>query len=357
MITVTSHGKDDLRVEDIPEPEPTPNEALVEVAYGGICGSDLHYWLDGAAGESIVRERLILGHEFVGTVVQQAADGSGPAAGTRVAVHPATSIDDPGVRWPRDRPNLAPKTTYLGSAAHFPHTNGGFADRVAIPAVMLRALPESVTLRQAAVVEPASVAFHALARLGDAVRPGATALVIGLGPIGALVVASLKKFGITDITGVDLRENPRRIAEQAGASRTLDAMDEDGIAGVQADIVFECSGSAPGLASAIRGAARGGRIALVGMLPTGLQPALLSLVIARELDLYGCFRFNDEIDDVIAALADGSLDASAVITHEYDAKDAPEAFRVAADASLSGKVLLRFAGAKAGEAKADAKAK
>ncbi|EMY36102.1 2-desacetyl-2-hydroxyethyl bacteriochlorophyllide A dehydrogenase, partial [Arthrobacter crystallopoietes BAB-32] len=87
---------------------------------------------------------------------------------------------------------------------------------------------------------------------------------------------------------------------------------------------------------------RGGRVVMVGLLPSGEQPALISLAITRELELVGSFRFNDEIDDVIAALADGTLQADPVITHEYTAEDALEAFGMARDSASSGKVLLRF---------------
>jgi L-iditol 2-dehydrogenase/L-idonate 5-dehydrogenase len=117
---VVAHAAGDLRIEDVPVSAPAPDEAVVEVAFGGICGSDLHYWMHGAAGESVLRQPMILGHEIVGTVLIAAADGSGPGSGTAVAVHPATP--GPGAaRYPEDRPNLSPGCTYLGSAARFPH--------------------------------------------------------------------------------------------------------------------------------------------------------------------------------------------------------------------------------------------
>ncbi|MEO5321542.1 alcohol dehydrogenase catalytic domain-containing protein, partial [Arthrobacter sp. CC3] len=107
---VVAHAAGDLRIEDVPLGTPAPEEAVIEVRYGGICGSDLHYWLHGAAGESILKAPLVLGHEIVGTVLQGAADGTGPVAGTPVAVHPATP--GPGAaRYPADRPNLSPGCT------------------------------------------------------------------------------------------------------------------------------------------------------------------------------------------------------------------------------------------------------
>ena len=339
-LAVVAHGADDLRVDELPLPTAGADEAVIRIAYGGICGSDLHYWTHGAVGESILRDPMVLGHEVVGTVETAAADGSGPAVGTAVAVHPATPKPVDGVRYPESRPNLAPGTTYLGSAAHRPHTEGAFAQRVALPTRMLRELPAGLSLRDAALAEPASVAWHAVSRAGDVA--GKTVLVVGAGPIGALVVAVLERAGAARIVAVDLHENPLRIARELGATETLLATDADAIAALQADVAIESSGNYRGLASAVRGVTRGGRVVMVGLLPSGEQPALLSLVITRELELVGSFRFADEIDHVLAALADGSLSVAPVVTHEYEASDALEAFSVALDASVSGKVLLRF---------------
>lgn len=339
-LAVVAHAAGDLRVDTIAVPQPSAGEALVEIAYGGICGSDLHYWQHGAAGESILKAPMVLGHEIVGTVVQQAADGSGPAVGTLVAVHPATPGAGDGSAFPADRPNLSPGCTYLGSAARFPHTEGAFAKYAALPTHMLRALPAGLTLRDAALTEPASVAWHAVARAGD--LTGKRVLVIGAGPIGSLIVAVAKRAGASEIIATDMHDLPLENAVRLGATGTLTATDADAIASVAADVVFESSGSPRGLASAVRGAVRGGRVVMVGLLPSGEQPALISLAITRELELVGSFRFNDEIDEVLAALADGSLVIDPVVTHEFAAADALEAFELARDASRSGKVLLRF---------------
>ncbi|UKA61358.1 L-idonate 5-dehydrogenase [Arthrobacter sp. FW306-04-A] len=336
---VVAHAAGDLRIEDITFTAPAPDQAVVEIAYGGICGSDLHYWLHGAAGESILKAPLVLGHEIVGTVVQQAADGSGPEAGTAVAVHPASPA--PGAaKYPEDRPNLSPGCTYLGSAARFPHTDGAFSRYATLPSRMLRALPASLNLRTAALAEPASVAWHAVARAGDVA--GKTALVIGSGPIGALAVAVLKRAGASRIVAVDMHDKPLEIARAVGADEVLKGDDSEAIAAVEADVVIESSGSHHGLASAIKGAVRGGKVVMVGLLPSGPQPVFISLAITRELELLGSFRFNDEIDDVIAALADGSLYVDPVVTHEFTLERGLEAFEVARNSAESGKVLLNF---------------
>lgn len=336
---VVAHGMDDLRIEEVPLTPPRPDQAVIDIAYGGICGSDLHYWLHGAAGESILKDPMILGHEVVGTVIRAAADGTGPGAGTPVAVHPATPA--PGAaKYPLDRPNLSPGCTYLGSAARHPHTDGAFLRYANLPTRMLRPLPEGLPLRRAALVEPASVAWHAVSRAGDV--SGKTALVVGCGPIGALAVAVLKRAGAAHITAVDMHAKPLQIAAAVGADVLLQAPDAATIAAVEADVVIESSGNHFGLASAINGAVRGGRVVMVGLLPSGEQPIAISLAITRELELLGSFRFNDEIDEVIEALADGSLQVDPVITHEYALNDGLEAFETARNSALSGKVLLNF---------------
>lgn len=338
-LAVVAHGAGDLRLEEVALATAAPHEAIVEIRYGGICGSDLHYWQHGSSGESILRDPMVLGHEVVGVVVRAAADGSGPAAGTPVAVHPATP--GPGsARYPLDRPNLSPGCTYLGSAARHPHTDGAFLRYATLSSHMLRPLPPELPLRRAALVEPASVAWHAVARAGD-VR-GKSALVIGAGPIGALAIAVLKRAGAGTITAVDMQDLPLEIATAVGASNVLQGTDTAAIAEVGADIVIEASGHHSGLNSAISGAMRGGRVVMVGMLPSGPQPLTISLAIARELELFGSFRFNEEITEVIEALADGSLAVDPIITHEFPLADALAAFEMARNSARSGKVLLNF---------------
>lgn len=338
-LAVVAHSAGDLRVERTVIPDAQDDEALIQVAYGGICGSDLHYWKHGAAGESILRAPMRLGHEVSGTVVRAAADGSGPPAGAAVTVHPATPRAG-AARYPLNRPNLSPGCTYMGSAAQYPHTDGAFVSHVALPTRMLRALPDNLDLRTGALSEPASVAWHAVSRAGNVA--GQVVLVVGAGPIGALVVAVLRRAGAAHIVAVDIEDFALDIAGRAGAHRTINATDSASVSAVEADVTIECSGSPKGLAAAIAATARGGRVVMVGLLPSGDQPVPISLAITREIDLLGSFRFNDEIDDVIAAMADGSLDVSAVITSEFKAADALSAFELANNSSQSSKVLLRF---------------
>jgi L-iditol 2-dehydrogenase/L-idonate 5-dehydrogenase len=166
--------------------------------------------------------------------------------------------------------------------------------------------------------------------------------VVGCGPIGLLTIAVLKARGASQVTAVDLHDRPLEVAKEVGADRVLKQPDDADVAAIDADVVIESSGHHSGLDIAIRGATRGGAIAMVGLLPSGPQPVQISLAIARELDLLGSFRFNVEIDEVIRALADGSLAVSPVVSHVESWRSAEGAFAIAADPTVSSKVLLDF---------------
>jgi L-iditol 2-dehydrogenase/L-idonate 5-dehydrogenase len=205
---------------------------------------------------------------------------------------------------------------------------------------MLRPIPDELDPRTAALIEPLSVAWHAVKQAGDVV--GKRVLVVGAGPIGALVVAVLAHHGAGEIIVTDLFEAPLERAKELGAHSTVPASGASELESLDADVVIESSGSVPGLRTAIKAATRGGRVVMLGLLPPGDQPVPVSTAIARELELVGSFRFNSEIDDVVAALSAGEIDPSAVVTHVFDVDQALEAFGVAKDSATSGKVLLRF---------------
>ena len=330
----------ELRVEDRPVPQPGPGEALVEVAYGGICGSDLHYWLDGAVGPSVLKAPMVLGHEVAGRVMEEALGGGGPPAGTPVTVHPARIMPAPG-RFPAGRPNLAPGVAYLGSAARVPHTDGAFSRFVSLPVGMLRVVPGHVPLQVAALAEPASVAWHAVSRLGH--LGGQRLVVVGCGPIGALAIAVARRAGAAGIVAVDVSQSALDLAQRCGATELVDGRDATAVAAVDADLTVEASGTAPGLGSALAATTRGGRVVLVGLPPPGDQPVRIAHAVSRELELVGSFRFHEEMDQVLAAMGDGSLEVSPVVSSTYPARSALQAFDAARRPDTGGKVLLRFA--------------
>ncbi|GGY00596.1 L-idonate 5-dehydrogenase [Streptomyces anandii] len=339
MLGCVIHGQGDLRVEELPVPEPAPGQALVAVRYGGVCGSDLHYWRHGGVGDFRLREPMLLGHEVVGTVVSYGAGARGPAPGAAVAVHPATPC---GVcpECSGGRRNVCRDTRYLGSAARFPHVQGGFAGQVAVPAEQLRALPDGLGPRRAALAEPLSVALHAVRRAGDVT--GRHVLVTGAGPIGCLVVAAARAAGAARVTVTDLLPRALEYASAVGAGTVVRA-DDPGDAGWpdEVDVAVEASGVAAGLGTCLRLVRRGGTVVQLGMLPPGQVPFAGNLVVSREIELRGAFRFDTEFDGALRLLAaEPAFDA--LISAVVPVRDAESAFTLAADRTRSCKVLLNF---------------
>jgi L-idonate 5-dehydrogenase len=338
MLGCVIHGQDDLRVDELPVPEPGPGQALVAVRYGGVCGSDLHYWRHGGVGDFRLKEPMLLGHEIVGTVVGYGSpDASGPAVGTAVAVHPATPCDI-CPECVEGRRNVCRDTRYLGSAARFPHVQGGFAAQVVVPAEQLRPLPEGLALRRAALAEPLSVALHAVRRAGD-VR-GRHVLVTGAGPVGCLVVAAAKAAGADRVTVTDLLPAALEYARAAGADSLVRADDpEDAGWPSEVDVAVEASGVAAGLDTCLRLVRRGGVVVQLGMLPPGPSPFAGNLVVSREIELRGAFRFDTEFDDALRLLAaEPAFDG--LVSAVVPVREAESAFALAADRSRSCKVLL-----------------
>jgi len=332
----------DLRLERLELPEARPADAVVRIRYGGVCGSDLHYWQHGRVGESVIREPLVLGHEVVGTVEAAAADGSGPAIGTAVFVHPAVVCGN--CSYCRSgRQNLCVELRYFGSAARFPHTPGAFASRIVVPTDRLIDV-DGLAGTTAALIEPASVAWHAVQRLAAVATPllGRVA-VIGSGPIGLLVTVAVRaRSAEVQVFNTDIAERPLEVARAVGATHTALARDaERELPEFAPAIVFETSGSRPGFDLALRSVAPGGTVVAVGQLPPDIASSV-QLIVGRELVVTGSSRFDHDATAVIAALHDGSLDIRPVVSHVFAAADFEEAFAVAADSALSSKVLLDF---------------
>jgi L-idonate 5-dehydrogenase len=337
MPAVVVHGAGDLRVEELAHHHaPGPGEVAVRVRFGGICGSDLHYLRHGAVGDFRLREPLILGHEVSGTVAAVGPGVTRVEPGQPVTVHPATPCG--GCAECRSgRANVCRRARYLGSAAHFPHVQGGFRDVLVVGAHQIVPLPPGLPLAKAALAEPLAVALHAVRRAGD-VR-GRRVLVTGAGPIGCLVIAALRAAGAGEIIARDLVPEALAVATSAGADRTeLVGASEDG---GEVDAAIESSGAAAGLSETLRRTARGGRVVALGLLPPGEVPVPVNLVVTRELELVGTFRFDREIDDAVAQLA-GGLPVGDIVTTTLPLARAGEAFALAGDRTRASKVLLEL---------------
>ncbi|RRO17988.1 L-idonate 5-dehydrogenase [Saccharopolyspora rhizosphaerae] len=336
MKAVVVHGPRDVRVDEVPDPEPGDGEVLLALEWGGICGSDISYWRHGGTGTAVLRHPVVLGHEVAGRVARLGPGVSGVEVGQPVTVHPAELVGEPA--HPEGRSNLHPHVRYFGSAAFDPHTDGGFSQYRAVRVDQLRALPDGVSTRQGALAEPLGVALHAVNRAGS--LRGRTVLVNGAGPIGALVVAAAKHRGASAVVAADLAPASLRIAKRMGADevRALSAQPLPG----EVDVSFEASGSPAAIGPVLRATARGGTVVQVGNLPGEAVSAALGDLVTREITWCGSYRFVDEITDALDVLR-GGLDVSPLITHTYPLAQADRALETAADRSTgSSKVLLRL---------------
>lgn len=338
MRAVVVHGARDLRVEERPDPVAGPGEVVVAMEWGGVCGSDVAYWKNGASGTAVLRDPLVLGHEVAGRVVATGPGVTGWAEGTPVTVHPASATAD-SVLPDRlaGRTNLHSQVRYFGSAAFHPHTDGGFSELRAVRADQLRRLPDGVSTELGALAEPLAVAMHAVRRAGAVV--GRDVVVNGAGPIGCLVVAAAKHAGAASVTAADVSDVSLAVAKELGADHVLNVADGDTLP-ADSELVFEASGAPAALGGVLRATARGGTLVQVGNLPGAAAPAALGDLVTREITWVGAYRFVEEISDALSALGDG-LDVSGVITHRFDLADADAALAAAAGFGSS-KVLIRL---------------
>jgi len=336
-------GAKDLKVEDRPIPQPQEGEVLVRFGAGGICGSDLHYYHEGRVGDFAVREPMVLGHEVSGEVVEVGENVTQVQIGQRVAVNPSR----PCLRCRpclSGRSNLCRKVRFFGSAAWYPHVQGAFAEFFTASEAQCAPIPPSLPYAIAACAEPLAVTLHAVARAGAVL--GRRALITGAGPIGVLAVSAARLAGAAEIVVTDLFDEPLEIARRMGATRVinvktasseLEAFFEEG---GSFDVALEVSGNVRALGNCIDAVKAGGRIVQVGMLPPGNSAAPLNKVIAKELELVGTFRFHEEFQWAVDALAAGRVDVGPILSKQFSVSEVINAFELASDRRKAMKVSL-----------------
>ena len=195
------HGAQQVLIEESPRPEPGAGQIRLRFAFGGVCGSDIHYFQHGRVGDSVVRGPMVLGHEFSAVVDLPGAGVDGFAPGDKVAVTPALPCGRCDY-CRRGLSNLCTDMSFMGSAARFPHCDGGFASELVVEARQCIRLPQEADLRHVAMAEPYAVALHAVAMAGD--LSGATVLVTGAGVIGQMCATAARAAGAARILMSDI---------------------------------------------------------------------------------------------------------------------------------------------------------
>ena len=195
------HSAKDLRIENVPIAKMGDDQVLVRIGAGGICGSDLHYYLDGGFGAVRVKEPMVLGHEVAGIVEAVGAGVTKVKPGERVALNPSRPCGKCKFCQSGEQQHCLDMWFY-GSAMRVPHSQGAFRERIVAGEFQCEPVGETVSIDEAACCEPLSVALHAVGQPG--VLTGKRVLVVGSGPIGALVIASARYAGALEVVATDL---------------------------------------------------------------------------------------------------------------------------------------------------------
>jgi len=308
------HGVGDLRVADEPEPEleePGPQMNLVRVTAVGICGSDLHWWDEGAIGDAKLTHPLVLGHEGAGVIA------GGPRRGERVAIDPAIPCGT--CRACRDGyRNLCHRIAFSGHG----ETDGMLREVMAWPSALLHPLPDRVSDADGAMLEPLGVAIHS-ADLGHLPLAG-TASVIGCGPIGLLLIGVLKAAGARSVLAVEPLAHRREAAARMGADQVCDSaavLDEAGV-----DVAFEAAGNDEAVGLAMASVRPGGRVVLAGIPGDDTIGFGASLARRKGLTIAMVRRMNEVYPRAISLAARDVVDLGAVVTSRYGLGEVREAF-------------------------------
>ncbi|CAA9326885.1 MAG: L-idonate 5-dehydrogenase [uncultured Microvirga sp.] len=344
-LAVVIHAPHDLRVDTIAAPEPLgPDEVEVRVGAGGICGSDLHYFHDGGFGAVRLKEPMILGHEIAGTVAAVGDKVSAVRPGDRVAVDPSRACG----RCRYCAENLANQCLdmrFFGSAMRFPHVQGGFRQALVAQARQCVPVPADLPLAMAAFAEPLAVCLHAVSRAGS--LAGKRVLVTGAGPIGVLTLLAARDAGAAEVVITDVADAPLALAAKVGADQAINvAQDADAMARFMPDkaffdVMFEASGNPAALRQGIEVVRPRGIVVLIGV--GGEASLMLNVLVAKEVELRGTFRFDREFAQAVAAISSGRIDPAPLLTETVPLREAPRAFALASDRSRAMKVQLAFA--------------
>ena len=340
MLQCSIHGAEDLRIEEVPCPQPGPDQALVKMGAAGICGSDMHYFRDGQIGKFKIQEPLIPGHEASGVIASLGANVTGLEEGQRVAINPSHPCGTCS-RCREGRENLCDSMFFLGSASVFPHAQGMFREYFLISAKQCIPVSNQVSLEELALSEPLSVGLHAVNRAGNLC--GKKVLISGSGTIGCMVLLAAKLDGAEQVTMVDVLEEPLAIARKVGADQTLcvkpSASPSPELLN-EFDVAFEVSGAASALGNCIELVRRGGTIVQVGTLPVEGVHLFANQIMVKELDIRGSMRFGNVFSRAVRLLEGQRLNVQPILTGRFPIAEAAKALQLAFDKTVSMKVQI-----------------
>jgi L-iditol 2-dehydrogenase len=314
-----------LELKDMPVPDAGPDDVRIRVHSCGICGSDVHGF-DGSSGRRI--PPLIMGHEAAGTVDAVGKNVESIRTGDRVTFDSMISCGT--CRFCRSGDaNLCDDRRVVGVSPGEWRQHGAFAEFVVVPQHIVFCLSDGLSFEHAAMVEPVSVAVHAVSR--TPIRLGDRAVVVGCGMIGLLTIQAAKAAGCGTVFAVDLDDTRLERAARLGADVTINARDDvpAGVIGATdgrgADVAFEAVGAAKPIATAIESLRKGGALTLIGNV-TPRVDVDLQAIVTRELTLAGTCASSGEYPLCLDLLGRGVIKVDELVTAVAPLEDGPAWF-------------------------------
>lgn len=343
MKAVVIHAAKDLRIEERDVEPVGPGQVEVAIEAGGICGSDLHYYNHGGFGTVRIREPMILGHEVAGTIKALGEGVSGLSVGDRVAVSPSRPCNDCEYCL-KGQQNHCLNMRFYGSAMPMPHIQGAFRQRLVAQAWQCHRVDEGVSIHEAAMAEPFAVTLHAVTRAGALTDK--RVLVTGCGPIGALAIIAARAHGAREIVATDVMDAVLKKALDIGADRVINVADNaDQLSAYSAnkgyfDVQFEASGNQSAVRSGLEVLRPRSTVVQLGL--GGDVSIPQNMVVAKEIEMKGTFRFHEEFGLAVDFINKGRVDLKPLLTGTFPLNEAVTAFETAADRTKSMKVQLAF---------------
>lgn len=319
MKAIQYYGPGDIRLDDVPEPMPEAGQVKLKVAWNGICGSDVHSYSAFLPPSPtltdvhpVTKERLpvVMGHEFSGTIVAlgPGVDTERLSVGKNVVIEPLISCMEPTCKpCSAGTRNICPLATFIGIGGW----GGGLAEYIAIKQEFVHVLPDGISLEIGALIEPLSVAWHAVKI--SKLHKGNSALIIGAGPVGLLVLLVLRAFGASWVGISEPAARRRETALKLSASALFDPLSSDVAAetfkatgGLGADVVYDCAGTQATFDAALKAARPRGTVVQVAVWDK--SPTLDIMTLQRkELFLTSSQGYDREHPEILQAVADGKF--------------------------------------------------
>lgn len=316
-----------LELRTNPIPSPLSHEVLIRLRSVGICGSDVHYFIDGRIGDQRILNPHILGHEAVGEIAETGAKVSWLKKGDRVAVEPAIPCGKCELCL-HGKPNLCQSVVFLGT----PPVSGAFQEYIVMPGENCLLIPEELGFDEAVLAEPLAIALygvrHATFSIGD------TSAIFGGGPIGLSVLFTLLSAGSSQTILTELVSSRATMASTLGANLVLMAQETDPVKEILAvtdgkgvDVAYECAGSQETLTQAVESVCCGGKVVIFGIPPGDDVKVDPHLIRRKEVTIYNVRRSAFTTPVALAMIKQSPL-FQKLITHRFPLDRASEGFQI-----------------------------